>query len=61
MADETDGEMVTQNGLALKRILKALRTENVCLAAVRQNEKALEYVPEELREEVRRRINNVTI
>ena len=58
MADETDEEMVMQNGLKLKCIPKALRTEGVCLAAVRQNEKALEYVPEELREEVRQRINN---
>jgi len=61
MADETDEEMVTQNGLALKRIPKALRSAALCHDAARQNEKALEYVPEELREEVRRKINNVTI
>jgi len=61
MADETDEEMVTQNGLALKYVPKVLSSEALCLAAVRQNEKALEYVPEELREEVRRKINNGTI
>jgi hypothetical protein len=46
-------EAVKRDGMALARTPWELRTYEVCLAAVRQNDEALRHVPEELRERVK--------
>ncbi|MTH94502.1 DUF4116 domain-containing protein, partial [Roseibium sp. RKSG952] len=41
--------VMTQNGWALKHVPESLRTEGICLAAVRQNGWTLQLVSEALR------------
>jgi len=47
-------EAVKHDGLALEYVLPEHKTTALCLAAVRQNSKALKFVPKELRDEVSR-------
>jgi hypothetical protein len=51
-------EAVRQDGGALFRVPKKLKTAELCLEAVEQDEDAIKYVPKELREEVSRRLSS---
>ena len=48
----------TRKGEDLEYVPEHLKTEELCLIAVKQDAEALEYVPEARQEEVRRRLKS---